>query len=128
MKPMHLNHINLSVPDVRAAQELFETYFDFTPAGTKPNDTLAILNGADGFVLVLMNERMNQKGNVTYPDAFHIGFQQNSGDEVKVVYQRLKKGGVRLDQEPQIIRKNLGFYFMHQNIMIEITCVVNDDE
>jgi len=28
----------------------------------------------DGFMFVLMNERLNQNGNNSYPDAFHIGF------------------------------------------------------
>jgi catechol 2,3-dioxygenase-like lactoylglutathione lyase family enzyme len=121
---LKLNHINLSVPDVQQAQQFFETYFDFVPNGTQPNDTLAILSGADDFTLVLMNERMNQKGNHSYPDAFHIGFVMGSEEEVRTVYDKLKAGGVHLEKEPELIRRNLGFYFHHQNFMIEVTCVV----
>jgi len=117
---MLLNHINLSVPDVALARHLFETYFDFKCTDTKLNDTLSILSGADGFILVLMNERLNQEGNHRYPDAFHIGFHLPNEEEVRSVYDRLKAGGVPLTQEPKMIRKSLGFYFHHQNLMIEV--------
>lgn len=117
---MQLNHINLTVPDVALARDFFETYFNFKCTDVKLNDTLSILTGTDGFILVLMNERLNQNGNHIYPDAFHIGFHSPNEDEVKSVYERLKAGGVPLSQEPQMIRKSLGFYFRHQNLMIEI--------
>jgi catechol-2,3-dioxygenase len=125
---MILNHLNLSIPNVAEARHLFETYFDFVPDGMKPNDTLAILKGRDGFSLVLMNESMNRNGNKSYPDAFHIGFQLGSSEEVSATYERLKAGGIQLDQEPQLIRKSLGFYFHHQNFMIEVNCTVNTIE
>lgn len=124
---MRLNHINLTVPDVAAARSLFETYFDFKPADIKQNDTLSILHGSDGFILVLMNERMNQQENHSYPDAFHIGFHLQNDDEVNNLYNRLKAGGIPLTQEPQMIRKSLGFYFHHQNLMMEIASVPDNN-
>ncbi|HEY4198537.1 MAG TPA: VOC family protein [Mucilaginibacter sp.] len=123
---MNLNHINLSVQDVPAARIFFETYFAFNAEDSKPNDTLSVLKGADGFVLVLMNERMNQNGNVNYPDAFHIGFFLDNEVEVISLYDRLKAGGVIVGQEPQKIRKTFGFYFHFQKIMIEIASQISE--
>jgi catechol 2,3-dioxygenase-like lactoylglutathione lyase family enzyme len=117
---MKLNHVNLSVRDVPSARSFFEQYMKFVPADSKPNDTLAVLNGTDGFVLVLMNESLNRQGNISYPDAFHVGFLL--GEEAKVIslYEELQKGGITVEQEPQRIRKTFGFYFYLQNILIEI--------
>jgi catechol 2,3-dioxygenase-like lactoylglutathione lyase family enzyme len=117
---MRLNHINLSVKDVPSARSFFEEYMQFTSADSKPNDTLSVLNGPDRFLLVLMNERLNQQGNNTYPDAFHIGFYLKDEAEVTAFFEKLKAGGITLQQEPQQIRKTFGFYFYLQNILIEI--------
>ena len=125
---MYLNHLNLSVQNVAVAREFFETYFDFTAADSKVNDTLTILNGADGFLLVIMNERLNQNGNNAYPDSFHIGFYMENEDAVKDKFNRLKDGGVPVEQLPQKIRRTFGFYFHFENIMIEIACPVSAEE
>ena len=125
---MTLNHINLSVQDVPSARTFFETYFDFHVEDSKPNDTLSVLTGSDGFVLVLMNERLNQNGNKAYPDAFHLGFFVSNEAEVIAIFNKLKAGGITLEQQPQKIRKTFGFYFHFQSIMIEIGSQVTDDE
>jgi catechol 2,3-dioxygenase-like lactoylglutathione lyase family enzyme len=117
---MKLNHINLPVKDVTAGREFFETYFGFKPVDVKPNDTLSILKGEGDFTLVLMSEKFNQNGNSIYPDAFHIGFFQPTDEDVILVYNKLKEGGVHLEHEPQLIRKTFGFYFHHQGVLIEI--------
>jgi catechol 2,3-dioxygenase-like lactoylglutathione lyase family enzyme len=49
---MNLNHLNLSVKDMPAARTFFETYFQFQSTDSKPNDTLSVLTGDNGFVLV----------------------------------------------------------------------------
>jgi catechol 2,3-dioxygenase-like lactoylglutathione lyase family enzyme len=125
---MNLNHLNLSVQNVPAARTFFETYFDFKCEGSKLNDTLSVLTSINGFVLVLMNERLNEKGNNAYPDAFHIGFFLDSHDEVIALFNKLKAGGVHLEQQPQKIRRTFGFYFHFQTIMIEIGSQVNEAE
>ncbi|MDB5156888.1 MAG: glyoxalase/bleomycin resistance/extradiol dioxygenase family protein [Mucilaginibacter sp.] len=117
---MKLNHINLPVKDVTAAREFFETYFAFRSVDVKLNDTLSVLKGTDGFTLVLMSEKLNQNGNNTYPDAFHIGFFQQTEAEVLAIFELLKSGGIHLEKEPQLIRKTFGFYFHYQGILIEI--------
>jgi catechol 2,3-dioxygenase-like lactoylglutathione lyase family enzyme len=117
---MKLNHINLPVKDVAAAREFFETYFGFKSVDVKLNDTLSVLKGDGGFTLVIMSEKLNQNGNSVCPDAFHIGFFQETDEEVNAMYTRLKAGGIHLEQEPQLIRKTYGFYFRHQDVLIEI--------
>lgn len=117
---MKLNHINLPVHDVSAAREFFETYFEFESADVKLNDTLSILKSTDGFILVLMSEELNDNGNYTYPGAFHIGFFQQTDEEVKAFYHRLKNGSVEVGQKPRLIRKTFGFYFHYQGVLIEI--------
>jgi len=125
---MNLNHINLSVKDVPMARSFFETYFGFKNEDVKLNDTLSVLTGSNGFVLVLMNEKLNQNGNHAYPDSFHIGFYLNTEGEVIALFEKLKAGGISLEQAPQKIRKTFGFYFHFQNIMIEISTPVNSPE
>jgi catechol 2,3-dioxygenase-like lactoylglutathione lyase family enzyme len=125
---MTLNHINLSVQNVPSARTFFETYFDFHAEDSKPNDTLSVLTGTGGFVLVLMNERLNQNGNNAYPDAFHLGFFVDNEAEVIAIFDKLKAGGITLEQEPQKIRKTFGFYFHYQTIMIEIGSQLKNEE
>jgi catechol 2,3-dioxygenase-like lactoylglutathione lyase family enzyme len=117
---MKLNHINLPVKDVTAAREFFETYFGFKSVDIKLNETLSILKGGDGFTLVLMSEKFNQNGNSIYPDAFHVGFFQQTETGVTAIFERLKADGIYLENEPQLIRKSFGFYFHYQGILIEI--------
>ena len=119
---MNLNHINLSVKDIPSARTLFETYFQFQAIDDKPNDTLSVLKGENGFVLVLMNEKMNQNGNHAYPDAFHIGFYLENEMAVIALYDKLKSANISVGREPQKIRKTFGFYFQFQNILIEVSC------
>ena len=123
---MKLNHINLPVQDVPAATLFFETHFGFKSENSIVNDTISILRGDDDFVLVLMHNKLNQNGNSTYPDAFHIGFLQETNENVNSVYKRLKDAGIEVGDEPQRIRKTFGFYFKHQDILIEISTDVKD--
>jgi len=118
---MNLNHINLSVTDVQLAAKFFARHFDFTIVDAKPNDTLSVLKGKDGFTLVLMHERMNEQGNHGYPDSFHIGFYLEGRNAVIAKHEALTSAGLTLAQEPQKMRKTFGFYFRFQNLLIEIT-------
>jgi catechol 2,3-dioxygenase-like lactoylglutathione lyase family enzyme len=122
---MKLNHLNLTVKDVPAARAFFVEYMQFTSTDSKPNDTLSVLKGNDGFLLVLMNERLNQQGNNAYPDSFHIGFYLNDEAEVLSLFDKLTAAGITSGQAPQMIRKTFGFYFYLQNILVEIAAEVN---
>ncbi len=123
---MILNHINITVANVNAASEFFIRYFDFTSTDAKPNDTMSVLKGGDGFILVVMNNKLNEKGNNIYPDAFHLGFFTLFKEEVIAKYDLLKAGGIALPQQPQNIRRAFGFYFHLENIMIEVAAQINE--
>jgi len=119
-----LNHINLPVTDVADSSSFFEQYFSFKCTRVKGNNMLAILEGEDGFILVLMAESFNRDGNNHYPDAFHIGFLVDSHEQVTEIYDRLIKGGINVTQSPGSLRGGYGFYFNAPgDILTEVTCL-----
>lgn len=115
--PMKLNHLNLVVQNVAKAVTFFETYFNFKCTAVKGDHVIAILTGADGFTLVIMPPA---DGTADYPKAFHIGFMQDTPEAVNALYEKLKSGGVQLEQEPRKIRDSFGFYFHFDTLMIEV--------
>lgn len=89
---MKLNHLNLTVSDVKATIDFLVKYFGLQIGNTRGN-TFAVLFDDSGLVLTLM------KGNqVSYPNTFHIGFIQESEDRVNEINQRMKDDG--FDVEP----------------------------
>lgn len=120
---MKLNHINLPVSDVAASSSFFEQYFNFKCTEKKGDNLIAILQGIDGFTLVLMANNFNRNGNSTFPDAFHVGFLLESRQDVTDVYNRLLAGGFAAEQAPANMRGGYGFYFNAPgNILTEVTC------
>jgi len=93
---MRLNHLNLTVPDVRRTREFFETYFGFRCVAERGRGALAVLADESGFILSLNN--FDKAAKVEYPGAFHIGFMQESRERVDEIYQHLTSGG--FDAEP----------------------------
>ncbi len=83
---MKLNHVNLTVTDVPAAANFLETYFGLRKQGG--NNGLTVLFDDDQLILTLM-----KAGQVSYPGTFHIGFGQESEEQVNELYQRLKNDG-----------------------------------
>lgn len=114
---MRLNHINLVVSDVVSSTHLFETYFNFKCTDIKGDNIVAILKSEEDFTLVIMT---NKNGKTIYPEAFHIGFMMDNINSVTETFQKLKKGGIAVGQEPRKIRDSFGFYFNFDNIMIEV--------
>ena len=86
---MKLNHLNLTVTDVRAASAFLETYFGLRSMGG--NAGMAFLSDDDGFVLTLM--KAGKTTAVTYPENFHIGFFVESEATVDAINRRLKDDG-----------------------------------
>jgi catechol 2,3-dioxygenase-like lactoylglutathione lyase family enzyme len=122
---MKLNHINLPVTDVAISVSFFEQYFDFKCIEIKGDNLLAVLQGSDGFTLVLMANSFNRNGNETYPDAFHIGFFVETRDQVTDLYHRLLTGGYATEHPPGNLRGSYGFYFTAPgNLLTEVTCQV----
>lgn len=86
---MKLNHINLTVTDVEAAANFLETYFDLhSQAGNKG---FTVLLDDNGLVLTLM--KAGRDVAVTYPETFHIGFVQESEEQVNELNRRMKADG-----------------------------------
>jgi catechol 2,3-dioxygenase-like lactoylglutathione lyase family enzyme len=88
---MALNHLNLTVPDVPRTRAFFETYFGFRCVAGRPGDPLVVLVDESGFVLTLNN--FDKAVQVAYPGAFHVGFRQDSREQVDAIYGRLKADG-----------------------------------
>jgi lactoylglutathione lyase len=86
---MKLNHLSLTVTDVQGARRFLERYFGLrSMEGTKDDDTFIGMLDGRGFVLTLM-----EAAEVEYPDAFHVGFLEESEERVREVEQRLKDDG-----------------------------------
>ncbi|MFD0678338.1 MULTISPECIES: VOC family protein [unclassified Paenibacillus] len=84
---MKLNHLNLTVNDVKATREFLEKYFELKTGNTRGN-SFAVLSDNHGLVLTLMSGAQ-----VSYPKTFHIGFIQESEERVNEINQRLKDDG-----------------------------------
>ena len=114
---MKLNHINLVVTNVTTAIQFFEKYFDFKCTETKGDNIVAVLKGIDDFTLVIMKSK---DGEPQYPHAFHIGFMQDSMQQVSDIHTKLKNDGFDVGPEPKNIRDSFGFYFTFEGVMIEV--------
>jgi catechol 2,3-dioxygenase-like lactoylglutathione lyase family enzyme len=117
---MQLNHLNLVVPDVAAARQLFERHFGFRHQLTRGANALAILEGRDGFVLVLAHGAPP----VQYPKPFHIGFFCATREEVQAKHTELQVAGLPLEMEPRMVHGSFGFYFtaLEGSLLIEVAC------
>jgi lactoylglutathione lyase len=101
---VRLNHVNLTVTDVRAAAQFLETYFGLETRGG--NAGMAFLSDGDGFVLTLMKARGSDPP--AYPSTFHIGFFIEDEDRVDEINRRLKEDG--FDVAPPTRSHAYGFY------------------
>jgi catechol 2,3-dioxygenase-like lactoylglutathione lyase family enzyme len=106
---MALNHLNLTVPNVPQTRAFFETYFGFRHlAGAPRSDTFVVLVDESGFVLSLNN--FTEAEEVAYPGAFHVGFRQDSREQVDAICQRLKAAGFGM-KAPHEFHGGWTFYF-----------------
>ncbi|MCJ2056341.1 VOC family protein [Methylobacterium sp. J-048] len=108
---MKLNHINLTSIDVPADVAMFETYFGLRTSVMR-GKALAVMHDDDGMLLVL-NDFAKKRGNFAYPedsDVHHIGFIQDSRDQVDALNARLKVDGWDVP-EPRDYHGAWTFYF-----------------
>ncbi|HMF16328.1 MAG TPA: VOC family protein [Gemmataceae bacterium] len=94
---MALNHVNLTVPDVPKTRAFFETYFGFRCVAEPQSGAIVVLVDESGFILTL-NNFDKAAAEIVYPAAFHVGFRQDSREQVDAIYQRLKADG--FDMKP----------------------------
>lgn len=117
---MIVNHINLGVTEVPATVAMFETYFALRRATFyPPNDKMAFLTDDSGMLLSIF-----RVSDATYPKIFHIGFTQQTREQVRDIREQLKAGGFA----PQEAREEQGrftFYFTAPGgFMVEVNTLV----
>ena len=100
-----LNHLNLVVSDLDAAEAFFTGHFGF--AVRTRHAALLVLDGEAGFVLVLSLAREA----VSYPAGFHVGFLVADEEAVDAEYARLTAAGLPIPKPPREMRGSYGFYF-----------------
>jgi catechol-2,3-dioxygenase len=87
-----LNHLTLTVSDSLVTQAFLQKYFDLRPfEGAQDNSAMAFLQDDNGMVLNLI--RWKRDVEAEYPPNFHIGFIQESEEQVNEINRRLKEDG-----------------------------------
>ncbi len=116
---MKLNHLNLAVSDVVQTQQLFEKYFGFRHL-VPGSPALAILSDENGLVLTLSN--FSKATAVAYPEDFHLGFRQETEEQVNEIRQRLLADGFLVDA-PRKLHGSWTFYWREPGgLLIEVLC------
>jgi catechol-2,3-dioxygenase len=115
---MNLNHLNLTVTDVRETQKFLEKYFGMKHMGG--NNNIAFLTDENRMVLTLTSMTVGGEPEVKYPATFHIGFAQESEERVNEINRRLKGDGFDVPP-PSRQHGSWTFYFLAPGgFMIEI--------
>lgn len=105
---MKVNHLNLTVTDVRAAAEFLTTYFGPTDQGGNAGMTLLTdTAGFDGMILTLMKAKASTFGG--YPETFHVGFFIDRREDVDRLSARLRGDGFAAGL-PEGTGHSYGFY------------------
>jgi catechol 2,3-dioxygenase-like lactoylglutathione lyase family enzyme len=104
---MKLNHLNLTVTHPLETQEFLVKYFGMQPMG-KGNSRMAFVTDENGMVLSMFHA--GDGVDIVYPDAFHVGFIQESPAKVDEMHQRLKDDGFDVPA-PSRMHGSWTFYF-----------------
>jgi catechol 2,3-dioxygenase-like lactoylglutathione lyase family enzyme len=118
---MKLNHLNLSVSHVPEAHHFLEKYFGLRSYGGRdPGDAMSFLRDDDGMVLALF--RTANGTEAKYPPGFHIGFIQESEEQVNQINQRLLHDGYKV-AKPARLHGSWTFYFKAPGgFTVEVLC------
>lgn len=90
---MNMNHVNLPVPDIQETRAFLEGYFGLR--FLEPADTSKIIVAIDESGTIVALSNFSNADSFSYPDAFHIGFNQPSRDAVDILHQRLIGDGYK---------------------------------
>jgi lactoylglutathione lyase len=117
---MKLNHIGFAVSEVPATVEMLETYFDLVRAPDTPiSSKMAFLLDKNGSLITMF-----KTDDAFYPEIFHIGFMQDTVDQVKEIHKKITAGGYN----PEEIREEHGrmtFYFKAPGgFMVEVNSLI----
>ena len=99
---MKLNHLNLVTADVAGLSDFFTTYFGFELLAMRGKNGFAVLRGADGFALNLMQPSKGEAG--AYPDNFHVGFFVDTPATVVAKRAELADAGLAPGDMQQLTR------------------------
>ena len=116
---MRINHLNLTVTDVRAAANFFVTYFGLQNMGGNAGMTLLTdLPEYSGMMLTLMKAKPSTFNG--YPETFHVGFFIQDRAEVDALAALLRTDGYEFD-DPADTGHSYGFYVNAPGgIMVEV--------
>jgi catechol 2,3-dioxygenase-like lactoylglutathione lyase family enzyme len=120
---MHLNHLDLHVPDPAATAEFFVTYFGFRQVAVRANGGLIILAGDAGLELVL-SHAVAKFGSIDQSEtrqvSYHIGFIIENRDDVEALHRNMAAGGIDLEA-PREMRGGWLFYcYAPGHILVEV--------
>ena len=117
---MKLNHLNLTVIDVAEAHGFLQKYFELRDSGG--NDNIAFLTDENGLLLSLTSMKLGKETAVKYPATFHIGFIQESEQQVDEINRTLKGDGYDVPP-PSRQHGSWTFYFLAPGgFTIEVLC------
>lgn len=102
---MHLNHVDLSVPDLNAAADFFCKGFGFAIVNARIDDGMIIMKGDGPFIIAL-----TRCAEPVYPKDFHIGFLQESREALMKAYRQLVDAGIEVTSPPAEMYGALLFY------------------
>lgn len=106
---MKLNHLNLTVSSVPDAHRFLEKYFGLKGFnGMEPREGMSFMSDDSGMLLALF--RAARGTEAKYPAGFHIGFIQESEEQVNLINQRLRDDGYQVP-EPARLHGSWTFYF-----------------
>ena len=119
---LRLNHANLPVAGVGALRDFLVRHFEFAEVATRGRDALAVLRGADGFVLNLMRA----PAGAAYPPNFHVGFFVESPAAVRAKHAELRSAGVPSGEVEELSRGGFvstAFYCeAPSGVLVEVSC------
>ena len=119
---MVLNHLNLTVARPAETAAFLTKYFGMqylTPKPPSDNAVMAFVTDENGMILSLYG---GSKGEIRYPESFHIGFGQPTPERVDEINQRLKEDGYDVPP-PSRQHGSWTFYFTAPGgFTIEVLC------
>ena len=112
---MKLNHLGITVTDVHESRAFLEKYFGLKGLG-ESNRKLTHLQDDNGLILSLF-----QGSSITEPETTHIGFVQETEEQVNEIFRRLKDDG--FDVPPPKRSHGWTFHFVAPGgFAIEVVC------
>ncbi|MBP2000185.1 catechol-2,3-dioxygenase [Paenibacillus shirakamiensis] len=100
---MKLNHLNLTVSNAIEVRDFLQKYFGLKTYTTAGKAFVGMVDD-DGFLLNLMLGK-----EINYPESFHVGFPQDTKEDVDALNQRLQADGYEVN-EPSEMHGSYTFY------------------